>query len=682
MEPSVPVPGETICGDVRLEAQASASLGAAPLQPVFLARSGQAPDRMWLVPVQAALVPTSIDVSRFMAGANGLLDLRHPALARVVLVDREADDCVVGYAALPGAEPLGDLVARGHVGPHLARVALDIAHGLAFLHARGLVHGLLTPGTVVMKDGAPVLIAHGIAALCVPDVFGPRSRKLGGDAVAPEAAAGEPITPQSDVFAWGAILASIATGARGLEAVGPLIAGEVELPGAEALLELARRALEPIADDRPRDGIELLERLTTALAPAPGTIPPWMPRGSTQRLAELASRYLDEITAAPTADPPREAARGKRRTPLPNVAPGGATPREPDTPAGWLRPSEKSPSTDPSRTSGNHPRWPVAHDLGGGLRKRTFAGQPGSPEETIEDETPRDPVLLGAAASARAKPPGLAPAPEPASPEPLADSDEHDAPTVPAGEATLPSPRDALRAYEPFRPPRMPGPHGPPAVVLAVLLAAVTGGLAVGATIRGVQARGSFSALWDPQAAHTAEIAARADAVAQSCAGDMVRLPTADSADPFARVCIDVAEYPGWMEAPETDIAFVDAQRLCAQRGRRLCTAVEWRRACAGLEGRTWPWGDAEVTGRCRVAPAQGRRVGLSGGAARCVTPEGVFDMVGNVAEWVAEGVLVGGNVASKAPTCATEAPGPTEGSRRGKAQRGPVGLRCCADLR
>src|SRR5690606_32397402 len=113
---------------------------------------------------------------------------------------------------------------------------------------------------------------------------------------------------------------------------------------------------------------------------------------------------------------------------------------------------------------------------------------------------------------------------------------------------------------------------------------------------------------------------------------DMVRLPSAEG-EPPASVCIDVAEYPGWMESPQTGVAFVEAQRLCAQRGRRLCTTEEWRRACGGVEARKWPWGDDAVAGRCRVTPGSSKRVGLSGGDAKCVTPEGVFDMVGNVAE-------------------------------------------------
>src|SRR5690606_28988860 len=142
--------GDTICGDVRLEAEASASLGAAPLRPVFVARSSGASEQMWLVCIGRTFLPTSMDVSRFMAGANGLLGLRHPALARVVLVDREDDDCIVAYEALPGAEPLADAIARGEATPHLARAALELARGLAFLHGRGLVHGMLAPGTVVL----------------------------------------------------------------------------------------------------------------------------------------------------------------------------------------------------------------------------------------------------------------------------------------------------------------------------------------------------------------------------------------------------------------------------------------------------------------------------------------------------------------------------------------------------
>ncbi|MEX1364640.1 MAG: hypothetical protein AB1Z98_16050, partial [Nannocystaceae bacterium] len=190
----MPSPGETICGEIQLERLAPAALGAEVFQPVFIARDQARDERLWLTVIDSTFTPTGVDLSTFMAGANGLLGIRHPALVRVVLVDREVDYCVVGYEDLPGAEPLSDLIVRGGSRRLLARTAVEVARGLAYLHRRELLHGALTPGTVVLWEGVPVLWEYGLAGLCVPSSFGPQARTLGGDVVAPEVPGGAPLT--------------------------------------------------------------------------------------------------------------------------------------------------------------------------------------------------------------------------------------------------------------------------------------------------------------------------------------------------------------------------------------------------------------------------------------------------------------------------------------------------------
>ena len=238
-------------------------------------------------------------MSTFMAGANGMLGLRHPALVRVVLVDREMDYSVVGYEALPGAESMTDVVTSGSSRILLARTALEVARGLAFLHRRGMLHGALTPSTVVMWEGVPVLWEHGIAALCSHAVFGPRASKLGGDVVAPEVRAGAQLTPATDVFAWAAVLSSVATGVLGPEAVASVVAGEVDEGRQGPLFSLIREALAPEPAGRPRDGTHLLERLL-ALEEVPRPTPTKVQASADavddEDLSNLARRYLAEMS--------------------------------------------------------------------------------------------------------------------------------------------------------------------------------------------------------------------------------------------------------------------------------------------------------------------------------------------------------------------------------------------------
>ncbi|MCK6507934.1 formylglycine-generating enzyme family protein [Myxococcota bacterium] len=110
--------------------------------------------------------------------------------------------------------------------------------------------------------------------------------------------------------------------------------------------------------------------------------------------------------------------------------------------------------------------------------------------------------------------------------------------------------------------------------------------------------------------------------------------------DPTAEVEVapglwmDVYEYPNRRgEVPRTAVSALEAQALCAAAGRRLCTAGEWERACAGTDGRTWPYGPTFVDGACNVGQATPPRAGDAWG---CLSPAGVLDLAGSVWEWTA----------------------------------------------
>ena len=346
----MPTPGDTICGEIVLERLAPASLGADVFQPVFVARDLSRDEALWLTVVDGAFVPTSVDMSRFMAGANALVGVRHPSLVRVVLVDREEDYCVVGYEQLPGAEALGDLVVRGGSRRLLARAAVELARGLAFLHRRELLHGTLTPSTVVLWEGVPVLWEHGLAGLCDCRVFGPRARTLGGDVVAPEVPMGNPLTPAVDVYAWGAVMAAVASGSLGAEAVSAVLGGDVD-PGRHGpLLGVVRQALSVEPSQRPRDGVHLLELLQRALssadpstdlegrAPAPGT--------ADGGLQDLARRYLAEMESME-----RSGGSGSGRVPGPTGRPITAPPGALGRLNLVKRPAENAGDAGPGRGS-------------------------------------------------------------------------------------------------------------------------------------------------------------------------------------------------------------------------------------------------------------------------------------------------------------------------------------------
>ncbi|HWO10455.1 MAG TPA: SUMF1/EgtB/PvdO family nonheme iron enzyme [Polyangiaceae bacterium] len=95
---------------------------------------------------------------------------------------------------------------------------------------------------------------------------------------------------------------------------------------------------------------------------------------------------------------------------------------------------------------------------------------------------------------------------------------------------------------------------------------------------------------------------------------------------------------------PVTRVSWSDAAAYCAFRGARLPTEAEFERAARGVRGRRYPWGDLfntrannhgrfgwdvteDADGFAELAPL--------GSFPDGVTPEGVYDLAGNVAEWV-----------------------------------------------
>ncbi len=144
---------------------------------------------------------------------------------------------------------------------------------------------------------------------------------------------------------------------------------------------------------------------------------------------------------------------------------------------------------------------------------------------------------------------------------------------------------------------------------------------------------------------------------------------------------IDAFEYPNLAKgAPMKGVTFTEAESVCKEQGKRLCSADELEKACRGPENFVYGYGDefsAETCGEGLEA------LHNSGMLSDCKSNWGVYDIAGNYREWTSthksEGRrLVKGGMA-KAPGKGTRCAYSTDLSEGFTDDT--VSFRCCQDV-
>lgn len=143
--------------------------------------------------------------------AQAVSSLLHPGIQRLLEADCDGDLPYLVFEYVEGptlAEMLDEKGGLNRV--EVIRLGMQIAAALHYIHGKGIVHGDVKPGNVVLRDGRAVLIDFDIARAIGEGGAGMKAR---GSAryMPPEQIQGEPGAASWDLFALGATLYEAAT---------------------------------------------------------------------------------------------------------------------------------------------------------------------------------------------------------------------------------------------------------------------------------------------------------------------------------------------------------------------------------------------------------------------------------------------------------------------------------------
>jgi sulfatase modifying factor 1 len=175
--------------------------------------------------------------------------------------------------------------------------------------------------------------------------------------------------------------------------------------------------------------------------------------------------------------------------------------------------------------------------------------------------------------------------------------------------------------------------------------------------------------------------------------GKVPRIPDEELAGvaiPMQGFYIDILPFPNEPGAIATsNVSRDEAAQQCAAQGKRLCTELEWERACKGPENATYEYGEVYRQSACGTGvPPEDAARRPTGGHVQCKSGFGVLEMHGGVWEWTDSawgrgqsgdlGVLRGGNAVAGelVGRCANGL------ARPPKTKSPTMGFRCCAGPR
>jgi serine/threonine protein kinase/cytochrome c-type biogenesis protein CcmH/NrfG len=251
---------------------------------------------------------------RFARESRLAARINHPAVAHVYDVGEHEGVPYIAMEFVPGKQ------LRGWLGSPMreARVVgfvRQILEGLAEAHAQGVVHRDLKPENILISGRDQVkILDFGLAKGILDDVSEATSLSNTGITgtpryMAPEQIQGTPVDPRTDIYALGAVMYEMITGAPCHEGrtLGEMLTAVVHKPAPEIpealcsrpLALMVRRALQKRPEHRFQDAGAMLAEilaLTQASLPADPITGPITPGPAHPRAEKFAQRAREALT--------------------------------------------------------------------------------------------------------------------------------------------------------------------------------------------------------------------------------------------------------------------------------------------------------------------------------------------------------------------------------------------------
>jgi serine/threonine protein kinase len=289
--------GTLAAGRYRVEG----TLGQGGMAAVYLAHDSEL-DRAVAIKVLAEhLADDEAFRERFLREARMAAKLSHPNIVHVYDQGEENGQPFIVMEYVDGPTLGEELKRTGPLPPaRVVDLALQICGGLEHAHASGLVHRDIKPGNLLLrKDGTVKIADFGIARAAQATKLTQIGSVLGTAAyLAPEQAAGEPVTAAADIYSLGCVLFELLSGRTPyvFESLSELVVKQREepitpirelRPDVPPEVEAAvMHCLARAPEYRPASAAELAQELAAG-SPEPPTEP--LPHPSGVRATEVAT---------------------------------------------------------------------------------------------------------------------------------------------------------------------------------------------------------------------------------------------------------------------------------------------------------------------------------------------------------------------------------------------------------